>query len=76
MTARQTGSDIVVTVCDRGPGFILTAPEAGRGLGLGGLRDRVEAMGGRFAIASRPEGGTCLTVELSVSTSVKEKAHA
>ena len=34
------------------------------GLGLSGLRDRVESLGGRFAIAGRPGGGTELTMTL------------
>lgn len=66
---------ITVRVADRGPGF---GPVAGPGeapgeasgetprfgLGLSGLRDRVESLGGRFAIAGRPGGGTELTMTL------------
>jgi signal transduction histidine kinase len=35
-----------------------------RGTGLRGLADRVEALGGRFAVADRPLGGTVVSVEL------------
>jgi signal transduction histidine kinase len=36
----------------------------GRGSGLVGLRDRVEALGGRIALESKPARGTSLAVEL------------
>jgi signal transduction histidine kinase len=37
------------------------------GTGLRGLADRVEALGGRFAVADREGGGTVVAVELPVS---------
>src|SRR4051812_37002372 len=37
------------------------------GTGLRGLADRVEALGGRFAVADRAGGGTVVSVELPVS---------
>jgi signal transduction histidine kinase len=37
-----------------------------RGSGLRGLADRVEALGGRFAVADRPLGGTIVSVELPI----------
>jgi signal transduction histidine kinase len=46
-------------VADRGPG--LQGPE---GLGLAGLRDRVESLGGSFAVGPRPGGGTEVVMEL------------
>jgi signal transduction histidine kinase len=36
------------------------------GSGLVGLRDRVEALGGRFALDSPPSGGTRISIELPV----------
>jgi signal transduction histidine kinase len=36
------------------------------GTGLRGLADRVEALGGRFAVADRDGGGTVVSVELPV----------
>jgi signal transduction histidine kinase len=36
------------------------------GTGLRGLADRVEALGGRFAVADRPGGGTIVSVDLPV----------
>ena len=40
--------------------------EFGRGSGLVGLRDRVEALGGRIALQSEPGLGTALSVELPI----------
>ncbi|MET7402439.1 DUF4118 domain-containing protein [Dactylosporangium sp. NPDC005572] len=37
------------------------------GTGLVGLRDRVEALGGRFAVASAPAQGTTLTAEIPLT---------
>jgi two-component system sensor histidine kinase UhpB len=47
--------EIVVTMADDGPGADLTKPRVG--LGLIGMRERVEALGGEFHIASKPQGG-------------------
>lgn len=47
--------EIVVTMADDGPGTDLTQPRAG--LGLIGMRERVETLGGEFHVASQPQGG-------------------
>ncbi|MGF6573441.1 two-component system sensor histidine kinase UhpB [Paraburkholderia sp. GAS333] len=47
--------EIVVTMADDGPGTDLTQPRAG--LGLIGMRERVEALGGEFHMASEPQRG-------------------
>jgi two-component system, NarL family, sensor histidine kinase UhpB len=55
---RQDGKlidEIVVTMADDGPGADLGKPRGG--LGLIGMRERVEALGGEFHVASKPEGG-------------------
>jgi len=39
----------------------------GRGSGLLGLKDRVEALGGRISLYSEPGGGTSLSVELPLT---------
>ena len=41
--------------------------EFARGSGLVGLRDRVEALGGRIALQSKRGAGTSLSVELPLS---------
>jgi len=54
---------ITVSVADRGPGF----DPQGRtgGLGLAGLRERIESIGGRFTVDSRKGAGTRITVHLT-----------
>jgi len=61
--ARPPGADeIVLTMADDGPGVDLAAPRAG--LGLVGMRERIEALGGEFRVASEPGNGFmfCATV--------------
>ncbi len=47
--------EIVVTMADDGPGVDLAKPRTG--LGLIGMRERVEALGGEFQIVSEPGAG-------------------
>jgi signal transduction histidine kinase len=49
-----------VEIADDGRG----GADPAAGTGLRGLSDRVEALGGRFAIADRPGGGTIVSVDL------------
>lgn len=51
----QGAGEIVVTMADDGPGVDLAKPRAG--LGLIGMRERVEALGGEFHLASEPGAG-------------------
>jgi signal transduction histidine kinase len=39
----------------------------GQGSGLLGLKDRVEALGGRITLQSEPDEGTALAVELPIA---------
>lgn len=69
------GPRLVLSVEDSGPGFgagpaLDAAQDAGGqdagGLGLRGLRDRVEALGGQFEAANRPEGGAVIRMILTM----------
>jgi signal transduction histidine kinase len=53
---------LVVEVLDGGPGF---DPARSEGLGLAGLRERIESIGGQFETLSNPQG-TRLMITLSV----------
>jgi signal transduction histidine kinase len=53
-------SRLRVEIADDGRG----GADPGAGSGLRGLSDRVEALGGRFAVADRPGGGTIVSVDL------------
>jgi signal transduction histidine kinase len=50
----------VIEIADDGVG----GADPAAGSGLRGLTDRVEALGGRFRVASPPDGGTVVTAEL------------
>jgi signal transduction histidine kinase len=56
-----TGADtLTIEVCDDGRGFLCPPDNAVRGSGLQGLRDRIEALGGRMEISSNPGSGSAL----------------
>ena len=57
------GELLELTVRDAGPGFP-AANTPTEGLGLIGLRDRVEALGGSFEMRSLPAGGAELKMTL------------
>jgi signal transduction histidine kinase len=54
--------ELRVEVCDDGVG----GAQGGHGTGLGGLEDRVSAVGGRLVLESPPGGGTRLCALLPV----------
>lgn len=63
----RVGDRLVLCVTDRGPGpGTRISGNADGGLGLAGLRDRVEALGGLFDIRARDGGGTELSMELQL----------
>ena len=60
MSATYEDGGLIVQVTDDGIGGATT----GRGSGLRGLADRVEALGGRFTVSSPPGRGTTLRAEI------------
>lgn len=60
----RKGKDIFLSVSDNGIGFKLgySRQPAGRGFGLGNMRQRVESVGGSLEVHSTPEAGTTLNV--------------
>jgi signal transduction histidine kinase len=59
---------LCLAVRDRGPGFTKGRTDTeGGGMGLSGLQDRVESLGGSFAMRDRPEGGAELAMELEIA---------
>lgn len=54
---QTTEAGVELTVRDDGQGFDLQKV-SGAGLGLVGMRERVELLGGRFEIDARPGAGT------------------
>jgi two-component system sensor histidine kinase UhpB len=61
---------VEATVEDNGRGFDLTEATSSRerGLGLFGMRERVELIGGTFNITTRPGAGTSIRIRVPVTT--------
>ena len=63
------GQSIVIVVSDRGPGIVDSRREGSRsrtGLGIAGLRNRVEALQGTFEFVSQCDIGTQIRAKLPV----------
>jgi signal transduction histidine kinase len=61
----SSASQLVVEVSDKGPGIQLEQATSMTGrLGLSGMRERVESLGGTFKIGSQPGLGTHITARL------------
>ncbi|MFN8675119.1 MAG: sensor histidine kinase [Thermomicrobiales bacterium] len=62
------GQELRVTIADAGPGFNpATLNGAGDQLGLTGMRERAESLGGRFQVESSPQGGTRVIATLPLA---------
>jgi signal transduction histidine kinase len=61
------GGELTVEVADKGPGFSAAKSSSGDGLGLAGLRDRVESLGGKFSLEAQLGSGTTLRVSFQVA---------
>jgi len=55
---------VTLVVSDDGQGFDSSAAESGPTMGLRGMRERLETLGGTLAIDTTPGAGTCLTARL------------
>jgi signal transduction histidine kinase len=60
VAARVTDESLDLLVADDGIG----GADSGKGSGLIGLKDRIEALGGNLRVASPPGGGTALTITI------------
>ncbi|MCA1711743.1 MAG: histidine kinase [Actinobacteria bacterium] len=68
LDVRLAGADLIVTVSDRGPGFVPTAVVSadGRHVGLKLARERARLAGGVINVESAPGQGTRVTLTLPV----------
>ena len=64
--AVSDGRELTVEVADKGPGFS-PPTSSGNGLGLAGLRGRVESLGGTFSLETRLGSGTRLRASFQVA---------
>ncbi len=69
-----SGGDLVIDVEDDGAGFdpaeVATSPDSQRGLGLLGMRERVELLGGTLKVDSAPGRGTHVSVRVPLPQEV------
>ncbi len=73
MSAKIHHYQFLVTVLDRGVGFNPAFPErASRCLGLAGLRERIESVGGSFSIASNLGEGTEASASFTLEAHIEE----
>ena len=61
VTAERTDGHVAVTVSDEGAGFGPGRSDGGAGLGLSGVRERIQLVGGRLDVVSAPGEGTVVT---------------
>jgi GAF domain-containing protein len=64
LVAAQDDGVLTLEIHDNGIG----GAEVGRGSGIVGLEDRIEALGGTVSVVSPPRGGTTLSVHLPITT--------
>ena len=74
VTLDVVDDQLVVDVTDEGKGFDPTASIAGGHLGLQGMRERVELLGGRFEVQSAPDRGTVVRATLPLAQQGTEHA--
>ncbi|HSF93797.1 MAG TPA: sensor histidine kinase [Thermohalobaculum sp.] len=68
LSCRFDGTTLEVAVSDTGPGFDSSRKiETSHGLGLPGLRERVESIGGTLEVASDPGAGTKIVLRCNVA---------
>jgi signal transduction histidine kinase len=74
----RRGDQVRVVIEDQGRGLAAASrvSEPRRGLGLIGMRERAQALDGRFSIESRPEGGARVSVTLPVPAPDEPAADA
>ena len=66
VSLHRTAEVVELIVEDAGRGITLTGSDARRGLGLMGMRERAQALNGRFILTNRAEGGTRIVVTLPI----------
>jgi signal transduction histidine kinase len=68
----ETARDVLrVGIRDDGIG----GAQFGRGSGLVGLKDRVEALGGEITLQSEPAAGTSLSIELPLTDDAQRRTE-
>jgi signal transduction histidine kinase len=78
VSLRRVGEHVELAIEDSGRGMTLTsdAHDARRGLGLMGMRERAQALDGRFVLGNRLEGGTRIVVTLPAAPGARATRKA
>jgi PAS domain S-box-containing protein len=77
MTLERAQGSVRLAIADDGRGFeVERALEAAGHLGLHGIRERAELLGGRAEIRSRPGEGTTVTVVVPVQAGARHRRRA
>jgi len=66
---RESAAEVVLTVQDNGKGFTAGATS---GIGLLGMRERIEELGGAFAVIASPGNGTMIRANLPKTAMERE----
>ena len=66
LVAQQPGQ-LRIRIHDDGVGFMPAPVPTSGGIGLAGIRNRVELLGGRLAVESAPNEGTTISIELPLA---------
>ena len=64
VTLSHIGSELIVEVADSGPGFDASATQIAGRVGLAGMRERVQALGGSFELQAALGRGTVIKATL------------
>ncbi|OWP64015.1 hypothetical protein CDA63_06000 [Hymenobacter amundsenii] len=64
LTVARRPDQLHLSITDDGVGFVPGPAPASGGIGLAGIHNRVELLGGTLAIDSRPGQGTTITIDL------------
>ncbi len=79
LSVEINAGELAIMVTDKGRGFDLsevTGNEKGKRFGLFSIRERMEAMGGRFMLASVPDQGTRATLILPYWPATERRSEA
>jgi PAS domain S-box-containing protein len=65
LSLRQEAGEVTLEIADNGTGFDVSAARSAVGLGLCGMTERADQIGGRLTVRSAPSQGTIMRVEVT-----------
>ena len=67
VTVMEKENILYIDIADSGPGFNSNKKVIDQNLGLSGMRERVEVLGGEFVLLSSDEKGTTIKVQIPIT---------